>query len=333
MDRVSFLDSVTQAAVERIVTKDELLIAFDRDIIHPVPTPVSVAEPSIHSTGSEVFSYIGGAIVFIGIAILVSGSWDTLSVLTKLLVTLGSGVLGYVLGAYFIQEDRWGKLANAFFLISALVLPIGLFTAYETAGFNSGRNATLLLITAILTLLFATSYWFYRKIVFTVFTVIFATGLFVSSLEMIVGGNPIFEGNIYLYQSLTVGLAYLLLGYQFSTNRTNSSLTGWLDGFGSIGFFGAALALGGYFPGQNIFWELAFPLLVTGEIVLGLRLKNRSLLVWGAIFLMAYILKITSEYFSQSLGWPLALVVAGLSLIGLGYYLFYLNRKYLLQLN
>ena len=45
--------------------------------------------------------------------------------------------------------------------------------------------------------------------------------------------------------------------------------------------------------------------------------------------LMAYILKITSEYFSSGLGWPLALILAGLAMIGVGYMSISIKKKYL----
>jgi len=51
--------------------------------------------------------------------------------------------------------------------------------------------------------------------------------------------------------------------------------------------------------------------------------------MWGTIFLMAYILKITSEYFSTGLGWPIALVIAGLAMIGVGFMSFSIKKKYL----
>jgi hypothetical protein len=44
---------------------------------------------------------------------------------------------------------------------------------------------------------------------------------------------------------------------------------------------------------------------------------------------MIYILKITGEYFQDGLGWPLALVLAGLALIAVGYVAVYVNNKYL----
>ena len=57
--------------------------------------------------------------------------------------------------------------------------------------------------------------------------------------------------------------------------------------------------------------------------------KSQAFLIWGTIFLMVYLLKITSEYFSKGFGWPLALVMLGLSLIGVGYMSISIKRKFL----
>jgi hypothetical protein len=102
-----------------------------------------------------------------------------------------------------------------------------------------------------------------------------------------------------------------------------------LYAFGSLGFLGAALALGGWAPEQNVFWELIFPLLVFGIIFLSIYVKSRAFLVFGSLFLIGYIFKLTGEYFSNTLGWPLALVLAGLLIMGVGYYAVRINRQYM----
>ena len=78
-----------------------------------------------------------------------------------------------------------------------------------------------------------------------------------------------------------------------------------------------------------MFWELIYPGLVFGALFLSVHIKSKAFLTWGTLFLMAYILKITSEYFSSGLGWPLALVIAGLAMIGVGYMSLSLKKKYL----
>jgi hypothetical protein len=112
---------------------------------------------------------------------------------------------------------------------------------------------------------------------------------------------------------------------------TKKVLSGALYGFGIIAFLGAALGLGGWAPDANAFWEVGFAGLVFGTIFMSVYLKSKVLLTFGSIFLMGYIIKITGEYFSNSLGWPTALILAGLALIGVGYYTVRLNKKYLVN--
>jgi hypothetical protein len=118
------------------------------------------------------------------------------------------------------------------------------------------------------------------------------------------------------------------MGYSFSKNE-RAPLSGFLYSFGILGVLGAALILGEWTPNQNVFWELIYPILVFGALFLSIHIKSKAFLIWGTIFLMAYILKITAEYFSTGLGWPLALVIAGLAMIGVGYMSISIKNKYL----
>jgi hypothetical protein len=77
------------------------------------------------------------------------------------------------------------------------------------------------------------------------------------------------------------------------------------------------------------FWELVFPGLVFGVMFLSVYLRSKAFLTFGSLYLVAYIFKITGEYFAESMGWPLVLVLTGLGLIAIGYLHFSLKRKYL----
>ena len=90
------------------------------------------------------------------------------------------------------------------------------------------------------------------------------------------------------------------------------------------------MALGGFQPNQDAFWELIYPVIIFGALFTSVYIKSKSVLTMGTIFLMIYILKITAEYFSTGLGWPLALVIAGLMMIGAGYMSITIKAKYML---
>ena len=74
-------------------------------------------------------------------------------------------------------------------------------------------------------------------------------------------------------------------------------------------------------------------IIVIGGFFLAVYVKNRSILVMSTIFLIAHVSFITSEYFADSLGWPISLIILGFIFIGLGYGSVTLNKRYISQKN
>lgn len=318
------LQLVRMLAAQKIITRDELILAYDEGSGGKADQVVG------HKLGiAEILYYIGGAIVFLGIAILLAQNWSTLGFATKALATLGAGIAAYVVGVLFTRDQKTETVGSAFYLISALVTPIGLYVVFDNAGFDATSYGSQSLISGILLGMYLASYFVFRKNIFTVFSILFGTWFFFSFTSFLVSSGSYYtDWEFYQYRVLIVGLAYMLLGYDFSKNE-RSPLSAFLYSFGILGFLGTALSLGGWDPNQNVFWELIFPGLVFGALFLSIYLKSKSFLTWGTLFLMAYILKITAEYFSSGLGWPLALVLAGLAMIGAGYLSLSLKKKYL----
>lgn len=321
MDKQELLRSVTTLAKQKLLRREELLEAFEKgreDASSSTGKQVSIA---------EVLSYIGGAIVFLGISTLIYQNWTQLSGFTKILSTLGSGIAAYIVGVAFLQARRMEHAAVASFFLSAIVLPLGLFITFDQAGFQTSSAGTNALVSAVLAVAFLASAFAFRKNLFLFFAIIFCSWLFYALTSELMGSNPIFDRwKFYEYRTLVVGISYLLLGYSF-IGTVREELTGFLYGFGILGFLGAALGLGGWSPSHNIFWELLFPGLAIATVFLGVPLRSKTFFVFGAIFLMLYILKITSEYFAHSLGWPFALVIAGLGMMAIGIATYTISKR------
>lgn len=323
MDKKELLKHIQSLASQQAITKDEVTSAFDAGIRGDVPSEVS------HQAGiSHILYYIGGAVVFLGISVLIWQHWTALNSATKILSTLGSGIAAYIAAVFLSREERLEITSRAFYFISALVMPLGLHVTFHVAGLDTGSHGVQSIVSGILLATFLLSYFVNRKTVFTLFNIIFGTWLFFSFTSFIVGGRPGFDWEFSAYRVLCTGLVYALLGYYFTTT-SHRALTGALYGFGVFCFLGAALALGDWKPHQNWFWELIFPGLVFGVMFLSVYLKSKAFLTFGSLYLIAYIFKITGEYFAESLGWPLVLVLTGLGLIAIGYLHFNLKRKYL----
>ena len=268
---------------------------------------------------AQVLYYVGGGIVVVGIAILIAQNWAKLSDLTRILSTLGSGVLAYAIAVLLGRGERARGVSAAFHLIAALVLPIGLFVTFKIAGYDTSNFGTQNLVFGILLAMYLASLAVFRQTIFVLFSIIFSSMLYFSLTGTLSEGSTgLFGGKFFEYQWLILGLSYLVIGYGLRETRWRA-LTG-------VGYFiglpialGTALVLGDFKPNANLFWELIFPFLTFGAIVGSIWLRSRAFLAWGTIFLMGYIFKITGEYFSDSLGWPMALVIAGLTVIGVGW--------------
>lgn len=325
MDKQELLSEISLLAAQGDVQQEEMLAAFRQ-----AQTPKTIQPPRSRWNLAEILYYIGGLIVLIGVVVLVGQNWEVLNSFTKIMATLGSGIAAFIVGTLFIQSANTTRLGQAFYVLSAILNTVGLVVTFDQAGWQTGTAATQSIMAAILAGAYICARLWLKRKVFTAFGVIFSTGLFYSFMTYLFGRDASFEDGLKFYEYLTlaVGVSYLLLGYYFSRSEERL-LTGPLYTFGLLGFLGASLALGGWSPNQNVFWELIFPAIIFCVIYLSIHLKSRAFLILGALYLMGYILKITAEYFTDSLGWPLALVIVGLLLMAIGYLTFYLNKKYL----
>lgn len=326
MDKKSVLQSIAELSSKGLLKKEEMLSAFESQKIEESQDKSSLFK----DVGlAEMMYFIGALIVAIGIGVLIFQNWAMLNTVTKILTTLGFGIVAYIVGVILNKEEKYGAVGYAFHLIGALVIPTGIAVTFYEAGIKVDAVQIQATIGGILTLLYLISYFIFKKSLFTFFTIIYASWFFIAITDLLVGGGATFSNlQFYEFRILVLGLSYMSLAYYFSMT-TQRGLSGFLYGFGSHFTLLAIILLSGWGVSGNIFWELAMPFAVAGILYLSVKLKRRSLLTFGTIYLMAYILKITGEYFSQTLGWSFSLIFSGLMLIGVGYYAFTLGKRYI----
>lgn len=320
MKKEDLLRSVKELAEQKLIIKEEL-----DEVFHSVQKNSKKRISTV-----EILYYIGGGVVALGIAIFVSQNWTHLSSLTRILATLGSGISAYIVGVLLGQRKKLEKVSYAFYLISALVLPLGLAVTFDIAGYDTGAYGVQSIISLILFITFFLSYLLNRKNnVLLLFSIMFASLLYYSFMAFLFGKTPNWEKR-FAYLTIGAGLSYCFLGHAFLKSSAKV-LTKSLYNFGILFVLAAAMFLGGWEAEttMEIIWQATFPFIAFGAIYLSVFLKSRAFLIWGTLFLMGYILKVSSVYFSDSLGWPLALVIAGLLMILLGYSSVTFRKKYL----
>ena len=75
--------------------------------------------------------------------------------------------------------------------------------------------------------------------------------------------------------------------------------------------------------------EIFFLGAACGLVFLSTWVKSRGLLLVGTVAILGYIGYYTAEHFTDVIGWPIALILFGLLLIGLSAVAFRINRKYI----
>lgn len=136
---------------------------------------------------------------------------------------------------------------------------------------------------------------------------------------------PDANGAIFDYLTMCLGASYILFAHQLRQGW-NERLIPLLLFFGTFGFYGAAFSQIRDTPVM----ELVYPFLAFGGLVLAASvIKSRIMLVLSAFAIIAYIAYFTAEYFADSLGWPISLILLGFVIIGIGFLSISLNRKYL----
>lgn len=289
----------------------------------------------------EILTYVGGAIVFAGIAIFLGQNFETMNIFTKVLSTLGSGLAAYGLGIFFAYKKPETSISNALFLISALCFPVGLFIIFDYAGMDMTSPSIQLATSLILFTTYLLSDLLLKKTIFATFALIYGTWSYYSFINQVMSLSDFSSQiDILRYNGLALGFAYIFLGRYFE-GTYRKSLTGYLYLFGiwnilSVTFsFGSslfnmyALREGIKATWAQTFWDFFYPVILLVVFYFSTILKSRAFLFSGAAFTFAYIIRITSTYFADSLGWPLSLVIIGLSLIFLGYVYYEVKKKYL----
>ena len=329
MDKQELLAAVRQLSSNKQITHEELAQAF-------AAGQLIAAQPSgdarIPLKLSDILYYIGGAIVFLGVVFLVGQNWENFGSALRIFIALGSMIAAFTVAAVLHRYENYKKAAQAFFLLTGLLAPLGIEVALKEIGLDLSADSVQLLAALLMTSVLLGSFFYFKQTVLLLFGIIYSTAVFHYALSLIIGMNLSYQSRetATKYEFLAIGSAYLILGY-YLLSGAQKALSGMLYSFGSLAFLGSTMALGGFSPNQNVFWELIYPLLVFGFIFASVSLKSRAMLVFGTIFLIGYIFKLTGEYFSSGLGWPLALVLAGLAIIGIGFYAVKLNKRYFTQ--
>lgn len=284
-------------------------------------------EPSFSSM--KMLYVLGIAVVVIGIMIFVGQAWEDLGSFGRIAITLGLGGLFTVGGVVLLKKgdnNAKSSLGGVFHTIGGLLVPGGVMVTIAELNIDVVSVWPFTIVFGALFLFYLLLNMAQKHAILTFFAIANGTIFTYLLVESMIDGPSYAHGDLYAYLTMVVGASYLLLAHAFREGW-NSELVSVLSFFGSIGLLGAAFSR----VFDSVGWQMLYFLVVIGGVFLSVKMKSRGVLIISTLFLIAHVAYITSEYFADSLGWPLALMFLGFVFIGLGYSSVRINKKYIVD--
>lgn len=279
---------------------------------------------------TSVFYAIGGVIAVIGVVILVAQNWNEIGFTGRILVTLGISLAAYVTGLV-MRGPESRVLSQVMFTISVALAPMGTFILLQEADVNFTLNVQIL-ISLVLAVIYGVALLISKRNILSIFTLAFLTWTYFAVVLKIFDIENLRDMDILKWTVMILGFSYLLIAYGYGAlsnratdmidRREKSGIKSILYGLGTIGVLGAGISIGGTF-------DLIFIALIFAFFYASVYLKSTGILILASLFLIGHIIKLTARYFIDSINWPVALIITGFIVIGIGYLTYYLNKKFI----
>lgn len=289
-------------------------------------SPANAEQPAPNLVGAQTVTrllyIIGGIFITLGLLYFVSQIWDDLNSASRILISLGLGISFAGAGSLFMLRVPERELGSVFHAIGGFMVPGGALVTLDEMGVALDANWSITITIGAIFLFYLFLTLLHQRVVLSLFTFLNGTAFAYLLTDSLL---PDANRAIFDYLTMCLGASYLLFAHQLRQGW-NERLSPLLLSFGTLGFYGAAFSQ----LRDTIIVEILYPLLAFGGLVLATSIiKSRIMLVLCAFAIIAYIAYFTAEYFADSLGWPISLILLGFVIIGIGYLSISLNRKYL----
>jgi hypothetical protein len=316
--RARALAQIVSLAREHQLTAGDIAAALTDDGTL-APSQVRLKADTTEARGRgvivRVLGYLGGTFVFAGIAALIALQWDAMNSAARVVITLGSGLAAFGLATLASRDARFETAVPPLFLVAAALEPTGMLVAFNEFGSGGDARWAALITAGVVAAQFAAIFGVLRQSMLLFLAVFFGALFWWTAFDLI----GIDDSGI----ALVLGLSLLLAA--IGTDRTPHSVItpSWY-------LFGAAFFLYGLFDlVKRTPAEILFIVAASGFVYLSAVIHSRTLLLVATAAILGYTGWFTGQHFADSLGWPLALVLFGLSMIGLSALAFRIDRQYI----
>jgi len=231
------------------------------------------------------------------------------------IVTLGTGLVVFIMGLVCLTDKRYQKAATSLFLIASILQPMGILVMLQE--YSSGGDARhgMIFMSGYMLIQQGAIFWAKRRTVLAFSTILFSIILFANLFDLWNLDEELI--------GVVIGISLLCVAYALQQSRHAVIAPFWY-------FIGAILLMWSVFDAvQNTPYELIYLGLSALLIFLSTYVRSRTLLLVGTLSMLIYIGYYTAKHFANAVGWPIALVMIGIALIALSSLAVRLNNKYI----
>ncbi|PJE50919.1 MAG: hypothetical protein COV29_01405 [Candidatus Yanofskybacteria bacterium CG10_big_fil_rev_8_21_14_0_10_36_16] len=329
MNKEELLNELSSKISSGEISREEIADLFGS---RPEQSSANETKGNSHFSITKILYILGAAIVLIGIVAFVSQIWHNVGSLGRISVTLGMGLITTAIGSVLLKQKPGEYIGPIFHFIGGMLIPGGSMVTLYELDVDFSSIWPIAITFGVILLFYLLLNRVHKHPLLTFFSIANGTAFVYLLVEAITKNSYIDRENLYAYLTMVIGGSYIFLAYSFSKNW-NKYLVGILCLVGSFAFLSSAFSRVldassrrgiGFHP-----WEILFFFFVFGGMFLSVKMKSGWILGVSTLFLIAHVSYITSEYFADSLGWPISLVILGFVFIGLGYGSVTINKKYI----
>lgn len=262
----------------------------------------------------RVMIYIGGAFIFMGLCVYIGMIWDDLDPLSRIIISLGSGFVSFILGLFCLGDKRYTKAATPLFLIAAGLQPFGLFVFMDEYLPHTGQIVkAACFVFAFMTIQQTIAFLATKSTSLLFFSLFFFYSFLSTILNLLEIDSP--EG------PMVLGLTGLMVSWGVAQTEHKSIAPFYF-------FWSSIITAAASF---DFLRDTSFDVLLMGVsaglIYLAVVAASRTVLTVGILSLLAFLGYFTDEYFANIVGWPIAMIVMGFIMIGVSVFAVKLGKK------
>jgi hypothetical protein len=303
---------ITIAQIKQALDSGDVEVSDVSDLLAVYPSSKSVIDKKNIGGVSQIISYIGAGLVFLGIVFIAAIYWENFDSWLKVGITLGAGLVFWLVSVLLLNTNLDKSIPKAAHFVSTLLVSFGIgvltYEAFKPDPSQYGLylGTGFLFITAIQGIqiifqrhwsnilssyfYFLASFWFFYAYLVTKFDITTTTTEYI--LFVLTGLMLMYGSSFYRKSQVHISRLFQI--------------------FGSMFILATAFGIATQYK-----WFYGFVMALTLVASLTFGIFKRYLITIGvSIFWMfIYIQWLSGEYFKDQVGWGQSLIVIGIALI------------------